>query len=134
MNNKIYKIGAAIIKNDKILVVKEAGWEKYGLPGGTIKKNEEVFDCLEREIKEELNADVKRDSLEYLGVFEDAAMNEPDTLVQIKVYRAELESGPSKTSEVEDMFWFGKDDDFEKLGPIDKNKILPALIKKGLIK
>jgi len=134
MKNKIHKIGAAIIRNGKILVVKEAGWKQYGLPGGTIKGNEEVFDCLGREIKEELNADVKRDSLEYLGVFEDVAMNEPDTIIQIKVYRAELEGEPSRTSEVEDMFWFGKDDDFEKLGPIDKNKILPALIEKGLIK
>ncbi|NIO20420.1 MAG: NUDIX domain-containing protein [Candidatus Aenigmarchaeota archaeon] len=134
MKNKIHKIGAAIIKNNKILVVREAGWEKYGLPGGTIKENEEVFDCLEREIKEELNVDVKKDSLEYLGIFEDVAMNEANTIIQIKLYKAELESEPSKTSEVEDMFWFGKDDDFEKLGPIDKNKIIPALINKGLIK
>jgi len=134
MKNKIHKIGAAIIKNNKILVVKEVGWKQYGLPGGTIKENEEVFDCLSREIKEELNVNVKKDSLEYLGIFEDVAMNEPNTIIQIKLYRAELESEPSKTSEVKGMFWFGKNDDFEKLGPVDKNKIIPALINKGLIK
>lgn len=134
MKNKIRKIGAAIIKNNKILVVKETGWKEYGIPGGSIKENEMVVDCLAREIKEELNVNVRGDSLRYLGTFEDVAMNEPNTIVQIKLYKVELEKEPLKTSEVEDMFWFGKNDDLNKLGPIDKNKIIPALIKKGLIK
>jgi len=131
--NKIHKIGAAIIENNKVLVVKEVGWKKYGVPGGTIKPNETDIDCLVREIKEELNVNVRIDSLEYLDTFEDVASNEPNTIVQIKLYKTEVERDPIKTSEIEDMFWFGKNDDWDKLGPIDKNHLIPLLVERGLI-
>lgn len=131
--NKIHKIGAAIIKNNKVLVVKELGWKKYGIPGGIIKPNETDVDYLVREIKEELNVNVKTDSLEYLGTFEDVATNEPNTIIQIKLYKTEADKGPMKTSEIEDMFWFGKNDDWDKLGYIDKNHLIPELVKRGLV-
>ena len=134
MENKIYKIGAAIIRDYKILVVRESGWKDYGVPGGTLKENESDEDCLVREIREELDVSIKKGSMEYVGTYEDVAQNEPNTIVQIKLYRIGLEKDPSKTPEIEDMFWFGKSDDLEKLGPTDKNHIIPALIEKGLIK
>lgn len=131
---KISKVGAAVIKDGKVLVVKESGWEKYGFPGGTIKPNENDVACLVREVKEELNANIKMDSLKYLGTYEDMAMNEPDKIIQIKLYALELENNPEKTSEIEDMFWFSKDDNFEILGPIDKNYLVPVLIDNNLVK
>ena len=130
---KIHKVGAAIIRDNKVLVVKERGWKKYGIPGGTLKSNEKGIDCLTREIKEELNVNVKTDSLKYLGTFEDIAMNEPNKIIHIKLYKIEVEKDPIKTPEIEDMFWFGKNDDWNKLGPIDKNYILPVLVKRGLV-
>jgi len=131
---KITKVGVAIINNGKVLVVKETGWKKYGIPGGTVKHNEKDIGCLRREINEELNSDIKPNSVEYLGTFEDIAMNEPNKIIQIKLYKVELEREPRGSNEIEDMFWFSKNDNLDDLGPIDKNHLIPALIKQGLIK
>jgi 8-oxo-dGTP pyrophosphatase MutT (NUDIX family) len=127
----INKIGAAIIKDNKLLIVKEIGWSKYGIPGGKIRENESDLACLGREIKEELDAKIAK--AEHIGTFEDAAMNEPDKIIRIKLYRVELASEPKMTSEIHDMRWFGSNDDTSILGPIDKNKIIPALIEKKFI-
>jgi len=130
---KMSKIGAAIVRDGKLLIVKESGLEKYGIPGGTIKPNETDIDCLMREIKEELSTTIKTDSLDFIGTFEDVAMNEPNKIIQIKLYKVELEDKPTKSPEIEDISWFGKNDDLNILGPIDKNYIIPALIEKGLL-
>ena len=130
---KISKVGAAILKNGKVLVVKESDWKKYGIPGGTLKKDETYIDCLRREMKEELKSDIKLSSLEFLGNYEDKAMNEHDKIIEIKLYKVELEGNPEKTSEIEDMFWFGISDDLNKLGPIDKNHLIPTLVERGLL-
>jgi 8-oxo-dGTP pyrophosphatase MutT (NUDIX family) len=130
----IRKIGAAIIKNNKILVVKESGWEKYGLPGGTIKPPENDIECLARELKEELGVGFESGSQELIGTFHDKAMNEPNTEIEIKLYLVNIKGKIKRTSEVEEMFWFGKNDDHGRLGPIDKNHLLPQLIKMGLVK
>ena len=136
MNRKsrIKKIGAAILKDNKVLVVKEHGWKKFGFPGGTIKPDEKDAECLKREIREELDTEVKRGSLEYLGRFQDTAMNEPGTIIEIKLFKVETEGSLKKTPDVEEMFWFGKNDDMSKLGPIDRNHLIPELIKRGLIR
>jgi 8-oxo-dGTP pyrophosphatase MutT (NUDIX family) len=127
----IYKIGAAIIENGKLLIVKEAGWEKYGVPGGKPEPGESDYDCLKRELMEELAVSING-IFNYIGTFQDRAMNEPET-IQIKLYRIGIENKPKKTNDVEDMRWFGPKDDWDILGPIDKNHIMPALIKRGLI-
>lgn len=55
---------AIIIKNKKILIVKEfrAAFNNhtYGLPGGMVDKNENPIKCIKREIKEELGIKIKK--------------------------------------------------------------------------
>jgi 8-oxo-dGTP diphosphatase len=129
----INKVGAAIIRNKKLLIVKEEGWTLYGVPGGKPKPGESDCDCLKREISEELDADVKKDSFEYLGTFEDVAMNEPETTVKIKFYKVEIKKEPKPTADVVEMGWFSRKDNPDILGPIDRNKLIPALIEKDII-
>ncbi len=49
---------AIIIRNGKILIAKrkEGKWE---FPGGRVEKGERMEECLKREIKEELDMDIK---------------------------------------------------------------------------
>jgi len=59
----ILAIGAFILKDKKILIVKKSSLEKidaglWTVPGGKIEKNEPIIDGLKREIKEEVNLDV----------------------------------------------------------------------------
>lgn len=51
-------IGLLVIKNKKVLMVKEFGQDFYSLPGGILEKDETEKQTLLREIKEELNVDV----------------------------------------------------------------------------
>ena len=52
---------AAIIKNSEVFVTKRGYGDfkgKWEFPGGKLESNESIFDCIKREIKEELDADV----------------------------------------------------------------------------
>ena len=115
-------------------MAKNYGINKYYIPGGTIEKNETEKETLIREIKEELNVDLIQDSIKYFGTFEDVATTHPDSIVQVRLYLGDVLGKLKPNSEVEKLGWFGKDDDWEKLGSVAKTKIMPALVKEGLVR
>ena len=131
---KIHKVALALIRDNKVLMAKNYGVDKYFIPGGKIKKNENEKKALIREIKEELSVDVIKDSIKFLGVYEDVASTHPDSIVQIRLYLGEVSGELKPDSEVEKLGWFGKHDDWEMLGTVAKTKIMPALVQEGLIR
>jgi len=59
----VLAVGAFILKNKKILIVKKSPLEKidgglWTIPGGKIKKKESIIDGLKREVKEEVNLEI----------------------------------------------------------------------------
>ena len=53
---------AIIIKNNKIFITQRGYWDfkdKWEFPGGKLEKGESGEECIIREIKEELDADIK---------------------------------------------------------------------------
>lgn len=55
-------VGVIIIRNEKILMGKRIGKHGYGTwspPGGLLEFNEEIENCVEREVKEETGMDAK---------------------------------------------------------------------------
>jgi len=131
---KIFKAALALIRDNKVLMAKNFYVDKYYIPGGTIEQNETEKETLIREIKEELSVDIIKDSLKYFGTFEDVATTQPDSIVQVRLYLGEVSGELKPNSEVEKLGWFGKDDDWRKLGSVAKTKIMPALVKEGLIR
>jgi 8-oxo-dGTP pyrophosphatase MutT (NUDIX family) len=131
---KIFKVALALIRDNKVLMTKNFGIDKFYIPGGTIERNETETEALFREIKEELTVDLIKDSIKYFGTFEDVATTHPDSIVQVRLYLGEVSGELKPDSEVEKLGWFGKDDDWEKLGSVAKTKIMPALVQKGLIR
>ncbi len=129
---KLFKYGLAVIRDGKLLVVRERGTVKFLLPGGRPHEGESVEEALRREVKEELDADVEDASVTYYGTFEDVAANEPDTVIQIAVYRGELEGGLTPSSEIEEVAWIGSRHKLT-LAPSIRNKILPALVKDKIV-
>ena len=130
---KIYKAALALIRNNKVLMSKNFYIDKYYIPGGTIEENETEVETLIREIKEELSVDIIKDSLKFLGTYEDIATTHPDSIVQIRLYLGDVIGELKPSNEVEKLRWFGKDDDWEPLGSVAKTKIMPALVQMGLI-
>jgi 8-oxo-dGTP pyrophosphatase MutT (NUDIX family) len=131
---RILKVALALIRDNKVLMAKNYDFDKYFIPGGKIEKNENEEEALIREIKEELNVDLIKDSINYFGTFEDVASTHLDSTVQVKLYFGEISGELKPNSEVEKLAWFGKKDDWEKLGTVAKTKIMPALVQKGLIR
>lgn len=131
---KIFKAALVLIRDKKVLMAKNFYTDKYYIPGGTIEKNETEIQTLIGEIKEELSVNVIKDSIKYLGTYEDVATTHPNSIVQIKLYLAEVTGELKPNSEVEKLGWFGKEDDWEPLGSVAKTKIMPALVQQGLIK
>ena len=59
-NNKFnYRVGAIIIYDNKLLVMRDERSPYYYLPGGRVKMNETADQAITREIQEELNIGCK---------------------------------------------------------------------------
>ena len=131
---KILKYGLAVIKKGKLLVVREYGTNQYLMPGGKPKKGENVVNCLRRELNEELGANLEVNSIKFYGDFEDKAANEPNTIVHIDLYMGEISGKIRPSGEIEEIRWIDKNVDPKLLSPIIRNKIMPSLVKDGIIK
>jgi len=62
----IVGIGAVIVKDNKVLLIKRAGEPGRGLwsiPGGLVELGEKIKDAVRREVKEETGLDVKVDKI-----------------------------------------------------------------------
>ena len=87
---------------------------------------------MNREIKEELNTIIRPGSVRFYGTFEDVAANEPDTIIRISLSIGEIEGVLEPSSEIEETAWIGSNHSLI-LAPSIENKILPVLIKDGII-
>jgi 8-oxo-dGTP diphosphatase len=131
--NKIIKYGLIILNNGKFLINRKFNTKLFLMPGGKPEENENIKDCLIREIMEEHSVELIRDSIGFFGDFEDIAANEPDTMIFMKLYTGKIRGIPKISMEIEEQRWFGRDDDPNILSPLLKNKILPALIARKII-
>jgi len=103
------------------------------MPGGKPEKDETIEECLVREIKEEHQVNLQKDTIKHFGDFEDIAANEPNTTIFMKVYIGKIVGEPKINEEIEEQRWFGKNDNLEILSPIIKNMILPEILKQKII-
>lgn len=133
------KIGLLILDSDhtKFLVCQKYAQNvtaDYIMPGG---KNDEDDDleCLRNEIKQELNCKIDFNTLKYIGTYEDMAAGRPERTVEIKLYQGSIIGEPKASEEVEFLTWIGKEAlDDDHVSPIIRNKILPDLLARGIIK
>ena len=118
-------VNAFIKKEDKYLAIKRAKEVEVGCwetPGGRVKPNEKVEDALKREIKEEVNVDVKINK--FLGFGEGVNCS---TELKFDIHRfvlyfeCEIVSGSIKfdQKEISDHKWVTLEE-FKKLKPLSK--------------
>ncbi|MBM7543765.1 8-oxo-dGTP diphosphatase [Weissella beninensis] len=110
MKKEIFVVGAAIIKDHKLLAAKRSANRSLGgyweFPGGKIEKNENPEQALKREIFEEFGA--KSTVYEKLaGTF----LQEYDFgIVTLKVLYADLDSQIIKTIEHDELRWVSEEE------------------------
>ena len=130
----IQKVGAVILKNKKVLVVKKHCKEsgQYLMVGGKMEEGETQIETLKREILEELGVNVTE--YRYMGTYEGIAAFEQIPII-VHAYRVDIDAEPTPQSEIEECIWvdrqYGKHG--IKLGTIISSKIMPILVQENLI-
>ena len=129
----IDKIALIEIKDGKVLSTRSKGKDVYYFPCGKRDGDESDEETLIREVKEELDVEVKAESIKYYGKFEAQAHGKDEgVLVKMTCYMAEYEGQMSPASEIEEIVWFGYNDR-EKTSMVDQI-IFEDLYQKGLIR
>lgn len=135
------KIGLLVLNDDKTkFLVCEPGERyteksvtQYLMPGGKLEEKSDV-ECLQREIKEELDCDVNMEDLALIGEYEDMAAT-PGRDVMIRLYKGKLIGDPVPSSEIGALHWMGREDATnQRVSPIIRNKIIPDLVRREIIK
>jgi len=128
----IDKIALIELRDGKVLSTRSRGKNVYYFPGGKRDGEESDEETLIREIKEELDVDVKPESIKYYGKFEAQAHGKEDgVLVKMTCYTAEYSGELNPSSEVEELVWFSYKDK-DKTSMVDQI-IFEDLYKKGFI-
>lgn len=78
---------ALITKDDKVLLVQENKVDKLGIPGGKLENGESLKQCVARELKEELGAEIAITSL--VMVSEKPLTHEGNTVLRY-IYSADI--------------------------------------------
>jgi len=127
------KIGAIILNDGKLLVVRKKDVEIYIMPGGGIEENETHEQCLAIELKEELNA--KPTKFAFFGTFAEPAMFEKGK-IKMSIYFVDIEGIPKPHSEIVECFWLDKNYRKKniKLGSVCEKHVIPKLIDMELLK
>lgn len=106
-STELVKVGLAVIKDRKMLMVRNSKHrEVFSTLGGKIENGEDDLTCLEREVKEEADTEVITASLSFLGEFRGAILGRDNTFITIRLYRGELMSEPTPSSEIVEVRYF----------------------------
>ena len=135
------KIGLLVLNGDQTkFLVCEPGERytvktvtQYLMPGGKLEEKSDI-ECLTSEIQEELGCQIDIQSLTLIAEYTDVAAT-PGKDVMIRLYAGELIGMPKPTTEIGALHWIGKEDAAnDKVSPIIRNKIMPDLIARGLLR
>jgi 8-oxo-dGTP diphosphatase len=128
-----HKAGLLYSKDGRVLLCrKKHTTSLLILPGGTLEPGETAEECLRRECREELG-DVEVSNLFYLGEYESPAAGPNGKTVKIELYAGELEGLPAAHSEIQDLVWFGPQDDAGLLAPSLRDVIFPDLRRRAIL-
>ncbi len=124
-------IAAAVILDaaGRVLLVRKRGTSAFMQPGGKIDLDERPEACLARELREELGVEV-RSGATFLGCFSASAANEPNTIVDAYLSRAEITGSPVAAAEIDAIAWVAPGDaDMPPLAPLTRDVVLPLAVR-----
>jgi len=127
--NHTLGVGAVVIDDDKLLVIKDRIWQKYKLPGGHIDDSENISNALKREVYEETGIEVEFESIVSLGHFSPAQFGESNLYVVCRATALSKEINIIDDEEIMDAKWI---DIQEYLSCEDVHSYNKAIVKNAL--
>ena len=119
------RVGVVLIRDERLLLVRQNHRPFWVLPGGTLEPNETVSECAVREMKEETNLDVALEGLLYVADF-----LHPDRQTIDIFFKARYVSGDFQLTTDENLNesgWFTHSD-------IAKLDILPGPVSEAILR
>ncbi len=115
----IDKLAYIHIVNRRILISRSRGKDVYYIPGGKREPGESDHEALIREVREELNVQLKAETIAYSGRFEAQADGKPEgVIVRMTCYTGDYEGDLSPSAEIEEIDWFCHEDK-HRTSPVD---------------
>jgi 8-oxo-dGTP diphosphatase len=109
MKKNVEVVGAVLMEKDKVLCAKRGEEKtlpgKWEFPGGKIEEGESPQEALQREIKEEMNCDIKVEKFITKTVYEYEF-----AIVHLATYICRIESGSPESSEHSELIWLPAED------------------------
>lgn len=122
----IVKVGLAVVRERRILMVRKKSGTSFILPGGKPKQGEGDRETLVRELCEEIACKLREAS--YLGDFTAPAADLADTIVTVRLWKGEIEGEPGPRAEIEELRWIDMASPEVLVAPSLSGKILPFLL------
>lgn len=131
--NHTLGVGAVVIDDDKLLVIKDRIWQKYKLPGGHIDDSENISDALKREVQEETGIDIEFESIVSLGHFSPAQFGESNLYVVCRATALSKEINIIDEEEIIEARWIGIEEYLacEDVHSYNKEIVRNALLSSG---
>ncbi len=102
----IDKLAWIHIEDRRILATRSRGKDTYFLPGGKREPGESDEDALAREVEEELSVELRRDTIQPLGVFEAQAHGQPEgVIVRMTCFTGDYTGHLQPAAEIEESAW-----------------------------
>jgi len=124
--NYIVGVGAVVIDNGQLLVVKDRFSIGYKLPGGHIDKNESLKDALKREVYEETGVGVEFESIMNMGHFRNGQFGESNLYIVCTAKASAKEIVINDLSEIAEAKWMDLE---EFLGSDDVNNYNKSVVR-----
>ena len=123
------RVSAVVVTDPsgRALVVRKHGTAVFQQPGGKPDPGETPLDAAVRELLEETGIVADPASFAPLGLFRDAAANEPGHTVVADAFGLVLPTAEAVAgAEIAELRWIGADDmDATPLAPLSRNQLLP---------
>lgn len=108
--NYIAGVGAVVLKNNKVLVIKDKFVLDYKLPGGHVDKNETVKNAVIREVYEETGIKVKFESIISIAHFMSGQFGESNIHIICLAKALTSKIKINDTSEITEAKWIDVDE------------------------
>ncbi|WP_028298375.1 NUDIX hydrolase [Olivibacter sitiensis] len=106
MRRTLWTAGLIVLRNNKLLLAYSKNKQAWYLPGGKVDPGETAEEAIVREIKEELNLELKLPDLQYYYHITAPAFGERDLLMEQDCFLYELHEDPKPSAEIEDVRFF----------------------------